>query len=815
MPSPTSSDETLRLDALRRFDILDTQAEANLDRLTALAARLFRMPIALVSLVGQDRERFKSCYGLNKQDISRNVSLCAQAILQDEVFVVTDAALDTRFAANPLITGEPGIRFYAGASLQTLDGYTLGSLCVMDTVPREFSAEDRQALTDMAALVVEAMESRLSQKKVLESEHRLSALLDATSDIITVLDDQGIIRYQSPPITAILGYDPEEMIGRNVLEFVHPKDTAKIEVLMKSVGESSRTGENNMSSLPVQFRFLHQDGSWHFLEAIGQNCLDVPGLEGSVISSRDVTERRHADERLRLLESVAVHANDAILITEAEPVNLPGPRIRYANKAFLEITGYTLEEIVGQTPRILQGEGTSSESRAQIRQALEAWQPIRIEMLNYKKDGTPFWVELSITPVSNERGWFTHWVSVQRDITEHKEAQVELNIAKEEAERANLAKSEFLSRMSHELRTPLNAILGFGQLLGTAQLADDDQESVDQILKGGKHLLNLINEVLDIAQVESGHLNLSLESVDAGVVGIETLALVRTLAKQRGITLRNYSPLRPLYVIADQQRLKQILLNLLSNAVKYNRVGGNVTLECKIVRDSHLRLSVRDEGEGIPLDKQHRLFVPFDRLGADRDGIEGTGVGLALSRHLAEAMGGTLDFQSEAGQGSTFWVDLPLADAETAQELEPVKGSSSDLALEKDAALPELQVLCIEDNLANLRLIERLLKRRPVRMLSAQQGNMGLELARQHLPALILLDIHLPDVTGMEVLLKLREDSLTQHIPVVVLSADASPSQIQKLLDVGAQFYLTKPIEVSEFYHTIDQVLVRQSPLTT
>jgi CheY-like chemotaxis protein len=369
--------------------------------------------------------------------------------------------------------------------------------------------------------------------------------------------------------------------------------------------------------------------------------------------------------------------------------------------------------------------------------------------------------------------------------------------------------------MSHELRTPLNAILGFGQLLGTNQLCSDDRESVDQILKGGKHLLTLINEVLDIAKVESGNLNLSLESVDASEIGIEALALVRTLAKQRGITLLNTSPLHSLNVVADAQRLKQILLNLLSNAVKYNRFGGNVTLGCQIVGESCLRLSVRDEGEGIPPDKQHRLFTPFDRLDADRDGVEGTGVGLALSRALAEAMGGTLDFQSEVGQGSTFWVEFPLAEAEVAQELEPAQGLSADEPLEREAASAEFQVLCIEDNSTNLRLIERLLKRRPVEMLSTQQGNMGFELARQHLPDLILLDIHLPDITGWEVLLRLREDPLTQHIPVVVLSADASPSQIQKLLDAGAQFYLTKPIDVSEFFHTIDQILVRKSSATT
>jgi PAS domain S-box-containing protein len=366
MPSQTPSGETLRLDALHQFDILNSQTEASFDRFTTLTARLVQAPIALISLAGQDGRWFKSCYGLNKQEIPQDFSFCNYTISQEEVLVVVDATRDIRFVADSLVTGQPGIRFYAGAPLRTSDGQHLGSLCVLDTSPREFDARDRQALADMAALVVEEMELRFSQKELLESEQRHQALLDATSDIITVLDDQDIIRYQSPAVTAILGYDPNAMVGRNVLEFVHPKDTPKIKDLMKSTRESSETGGKSISSLPVQFRFLHFDGSWRFLEAIGKNCLDAPGLEGLVISSRDVTQRREADERLRLLESVAVHANDAILITEAEPIDLPGPRIRYANKAFLETTGYTLEEIMGQTPRILQGEGTSTENRAKL-----------------------------------------------------------------------------------------------------------------------------------------------------------------------------------------------------------------------------------------------------------------------------------------------------------------------------------------------------------------------------------------------------------------------------------------------------------------
>jgi signal transduction histidine kinase/CheY-like chemotaxis protein len=344
------------------------------------------------------------------------------------------------------------------------------------------------------------------------------------------------------------------------------------------------------------------------------------------------------------------------------------------------------------------------------------------------------------------------------------------------ADRANLAKSEFLSRMSHELRTPLNAILGFGQLLEMEEhVSPEQRESTEQIIKGGRRLLELINEVLDISRIESGMLRLSLEPVAIEEVVQDAGELIRPLADGRGIRLRTELPPDILdgYVTADRQRLGQVLLNLLSNALKYNVDQGTVSVIAAKGRD-RVRIGVTDTGPGIPQDKISLLFTPFERLGAEQTNVEGTGLGLTLSKNLVEAMGGTLEVDTMAGAGTTFWVELqstappsPQTHAPPAQVVHrPVETRG--------------KVLYIEDNLSNLRLIERLMRHRAdLELIPAMTGALGIELAQQHTPDVVFLDLHLSDLPGDEVLGRLRNDPRTGTIPVVILSADATPGQIE------------------------------------
>jgi len=380
--------------------------------------------------------------------------------------------------------------------------------------------------------------------------------------------------------------------------------------------------------------------------------------------------------------------------------------------------------------------------------------------------------------------------------------------AREGAEAANRSKSEFLSRMSHELRTPLNAVLGFAQLLELDELDDSQKESVDQILRGGRHLLDLINEVLDITRIESGRLDLSPEPVLAADVVTEVIDLTRPLAARAGVLL--VAPERgaewDLHVLADRQRLKQILLNLVANAIKYNRRGGSVSLSCGSVDPGRMQLRVTDTGPGIAAEDLDRVFMPFERLGAERTDVEGTGIGLALSRRLAETMGGTIEAVSTVGSGSSFWVELPIVESPIERlerltaggDVEPVVAPSG----------PGRTVLYVEDNVSNLRLVERILGEVDgFELISSMEGRLGFELAREHQPALVLLDLHLPDMRGEEVLHELANDPATASIPVVVVSADATSGQVRRLLDAGAAAYLTKPLDVRELLRLLDDLV--------
>jgi signal transduction histidine kinase/CheY-like chemotaxis protein len=393
------------------------------------------------------------------------------------------------------------------------------------------------------------------------------------------------------------------------------------------------------------------------------------------------------------------------------------------------------------------------------------------------------------------------------EVGERRRYQADLEAARQAADQANAAKSEFLSRMSHELRTPMNSILGFSQLLemdAREPLTPTQRENVNQILASGRHLLTLINEVLDLSRIEAGRIPLELQPVALSGLVAECLAVVRPLAEQRGVFLRDETGQAPgLKAVADPGRLKQVLLNLLSNAIKYNKPDGLVLVQ-GAAEGGVVLLSVTDSGVGIPGDKQNLVFEPFQRLAAEHTGVEGTGIGLAIAKKLVGMMSGTIEMKSTPGLGSCFTVRLPAA-AESAVEALPQAPAAAAGAAEGAGS-----VLYVEDEPSNLTLVRHVLGRRPgVALLAADRGSEGLQLARAHKPDLILLDVHLPDMEGHEIFARLREDPETRDIPVVIVSASAMPDDIQKLREAGVDGYLTKPLNVQEFLTTLDGFLGR------
>lgn len=396
--------------------------------------------------------------------------------------------------------------------------------------------------------------------------------------------------------------------------------------------------------------------------------------------------------------------------------------------------------------------------------------------------------------------------------TERKINEVRLNEAVVAAQTANRAKSEFLSRMSHELRTPLNAILGFAQLMESSKPppTQAQYQNLTHIVKAGWYLLELVNETLDLAAIEAGKLSMWPSTVAISDVLQDCAAIIAPMADMRTLSV-TYPASDPAYLAhADPIRVKQVLLNVLSNSVKYNRDGGSITVRCSIRAGQWLRISVQDTGQGMVPQQLEHLFEPFNRLGQERSGTAGTGIGLVLCKRLIELMDGQIGVDSTTGEGTEVWFELPLAFRDAAQVRAASQKSPDDalaVALSETPLVP--LVLHVDDNPANLELVAQLLAQRPEhRLLSASHGGMGLEFARAHLPAVILMDINLPDMSGTEILKILRADPVTAHIPVIALSANAMPHEIQNGLQAGFFRYVTKPIRVHEFMNTLDEALL-------
>ena len=429
------------------------------------------------------------------------------------------------------------------------------------------------------------------------------------------------------------------------------------------------------------------------------------------------------------------------------------------------------------------------------------------------KDGSRFPAIVSITALNDESDRIIGYLLIGTDNSVRKAVETKLNEAMEAAEQANRAKTDFLSAMSHELRTPLNAILGFAQLMesGAPSPTPSQKRNLEQILKAGWYLLELINEILDLAVIESGNVSLSREPVSLAEVVLECRAMVDPQAQKRGIAMSYPYFSEPCFVTADRTRVKQVLINLLFNAIKYNRPGGAVVVACVPSTPDLIRISVRDTGAGMAPEQLAQLFQPFNRLGKEAGAEEGTGIGLVVTKRLVELMGGAIGADSTVDKGSVFWIELPLAATPQRRVAEHDRVALLRAPLAEGAALRT--ILYVEDNPANLELVEEIIARRAdLRLMSATDGSLGVEFARACLPDVIVMDLNLPGISGIEALRILLADPMTAHIPVIALSANAVPRDIAKALEAGFFSYLTKPINVPQFMDAVDAALTLAQP---
>ena len=653
-----------------------------------------------------------------------------------------------------------------------------------------------------------------------------NAILDSADSFSIVTDAKGIIQFFNVGAEHVLGYaeadvinkitpaeisDPQEMIAYAEalsLEFSKPI-TPGFEAL---AFKASRGIEDI-----YELTYIRKDGS-RFPAVVSVTALRDArnAIVGYHLIGTDNAARKQANEARQTSEArlsglvssildavIAIDSNQCIIVFNPAAENMFGLTSG-------EMLGLKLDRLMPSRFRSAHSDHISrfGETNLSARNLGDSR-----EIFGLHADGGEFPIDASIAQFEvNGEKMFT---VVLRDITERKrmhrllqEKHVELEAAKSVAEKANVAKSEFLSSMSHELRTPLNTILGFAQLMesGSPPPTPSQKIKIDQILRAGWYLLELINEILDLALIESGRLSLSIESVPLAAVMRECEAMIEPQTRKHGVSVAFPRLVVPYFVKADRTRVKQVLINLLSNAIKYNKAGGTVTVDCIASPPGRLRICVADTGEGLPPEKLAQLFQPFNRLGQETSAEEGTGIGLVVCKRLIELMGGVIGVDSTVGQGSVFWIEMNLT-----AEPQPAAGAAETAAVaqaqvQSDGRLRTL--LYVEDNPANLMLVETLIEGRPdIRLLSAADGNRGVEIARAARADVILMDVDLPGISGIQALRILAEDLATAHIPVIALSANAMPHDIENGIEAGFFRYLTKPIKVNEFMDTLDLAL--------
>ena len=789
-------DEILRLGVLHDQAVLDTPPEARFDRITAMAAAHFKVPIALVSLVDTDRQWFKSCIGLEVRETERGWAFCDHAIQlgAHAVLVVEDATLDARFKDNPLVTGTPHIRFYAGATLTTSEGVNLGSLCVIDTEARPAPAEaDLAHLRALADLVVDQIDLSRARKE-LDDRHRILDLGERLSGTgYWTLNTQTGTVFWSPQVYAIHGEDPATYNPSlsDALAFYIEEDRKLVSDLIKTRSENGQGWEFDAI-------LVRADGSRRNVRSLAEVQRDTTGrVTGFFGVFKDLTDERKAIEtaveqerRYRLL---ADNVSDVIATYSPDGI------FSYLSPSIRELLGYSPEELIGRTPYDIMVPEDHDRVAREFRQAAKTRLPLTVEYRAVTKGGSVRWLEARSRFQRDENDVIREINDSVRDVTERREREMALAEARAVAEDAARTKADFLANMSHEIRTPLNGVLGFAEVLSNSELDHDQRRYLDRIRTAGKGLSALIDDILDFSKIESGKMTTELRAFDLKGLATDVVDLTQVSVGGRLDLKLAFDDGVSTWVMGDEQRIRQVLLNLLGNAAKFT-LEGSVRLRAGISA-GQLELRVIDTGIGISAEALSRLFQGFtqaDTAVGRRYG--GTGLGLNISRSLARLMHGDVTLESQPDVGTTAIFTLPYA---------PAEAQSPPASVPADASSTRpLRVLAVDDVATNLELLEILLSREGHAVVCATSGDEAIGLlGRDDGFDLVLMDVQMPGMDGLAATRLIRSmGNGVQRIPVVALTANVLSDQIEACRAAGMDDHLGKPIKVEDLLSLLSRV---------